>query len=322
MGQEALAWVWNFSPAPGEGGTAVVHNLQLLVLAVAPALFLLLYLYYKDRHEREPVALVSRTFFAGALMAVPVLVTHWLVVAPAAAALGIAGGRGYLWWQAFVAAGLLEEVFKFLAVIWVAYRNPNFNEPYDGIIYAAAASLGFATIENVIYVLQGDVSLGVARAVMAVPAHAMFGIAMGYYLGRVKFARRPVERLRLWLAALAVPVLLHGFYDVLALDPTDQLAFILLYPLVAFLWVRGLRQVEELSAHSPFSPTGGRRVTLRGRCDRCETPLVEGARFCFHCGAAVAPAEQTVQDLVPEVPSQAAPAGPRAEGRGSRPIER
>jgi len=264
--------------------------LELLALAVAPGLFLLLYLYLKDHHEREPLALVTRTFFAGALMAVPVAVVGEQVLAPVAEAMSLPGGRLWPWWQAFVAAGLLEESFKLAAVWWVAWRNPNLNEPYDAILYSAAASLGFATIENIAYVLsQSDVSVGIARAVLAVPAHAMFGVAMGYYLGRAKFKPPGLRRRLMGAAALAVPVLLHGLYDLLVLDPGDQLAFILLYPLVAFLWVRGLRQVDEHLARSPFSRQPGRQVYLASRCPRCGTPLVAGARFCFHCGRPVAP---------------------------------
>ncbi|MCG0239629.1 MAG: PrsW family glutamic-type intramembrane protease [Firmicutes bacterium] len=295
---------------------------ELLALAVAPGLFLLLYLYLKDRHEPEPLALVTRTFFAGALMAVPVVAVGEFVLVPAAEAMGLPGGRLWPWWQAFVTAGLLEETCKLAAVWFVAYRNPNLNEPYDGILYAAAASLGFATIENVAYVVpQADLSVGVARAVLAVPAHAMFGVAMGYYLGRAKFKPPGLRRRLMGAAALAVPVVLHGVYDLLVQDAGDQLAFILLYPLVAFLWVRGLRQVDELLARSPFSRQPGRQVYLASRCPRCGTPLVAGARFCFHCGRPVAPEAavaagdgEAAAAAGPAPAAAAEPPAPAAEG--------
>lgn len=256
-----------------------------MVLAIAPAIFLLAYLYFRDRYEREPLGLVVRTFAFGALMALPVLGVNLLVVQPAAAAMGVAGP----WrapWDAFVSAALVEELFKLLAVYLVAYRNPNFNEPYDGIVYAAAASLGFAALENVLYVVQGGLTTGYIRAILSVPGHAVWGIMMGYYLGRARFTRHRGRKAGLWVCALALPVLLHGLFDVLNLAEYE-LAFYLLFPLFAYMWTRAAQGIRDSGAASPFAPAS-QRPLFSVPCSRCGVPLLAGANYCHHCGLPVA----------------------------------
>jgi RsiW-degrading membrane proteinase PrsW (M82 family) len=106
---------------------------------------------------------------------------------------------------------LVEEFSKFLFVRFILFKNQNFNEPFDGIVYAVMVSMGFATLENVMYVYQYGFMTGVLRMFTAVPAHAVFGIMMGYFLGRAKFT---VEQQIIYsLLALLVPTLFHGAYD-------------------------------------------------------------------------------------------------------------
>lgn len=266
---------------------------KLLALAVAPGFFLMLYLYHRDRYEREPLGLVVRTFLGGALATLPVLALGRWVTQPAAHMLGI-HGMGALLWQAWVEAALAEEAAKLAAVWWLAYRNPNLNEPFDGIVYAAAASLGFATLENLLYVLAGGVATGLVRAVLAVPAHAAFGVTMGYYVGRARFAPAPGRRLALWALALAVPVAMHGLYDVLAMQLEFQVAVSLLLPLVAFFWMRAVGEMAESEASSPFAPG---RLRLAGPCPGCGTRLVAGGRYCHQCGRPVAGQAAVQSDL-------------------------
>ncbi len=265
------------------GGRRVLY-LQLVVLAVAPAIFLLVYLYYRDRYEREPHGLVVRTFFFGALMAVPVVAVNLAVLQPLAELLGIAGS----WkapWEAFISAALVEEFFKLVAVYLVAYRNPNFNEPYDGIVYAAAASLGFAALENVLYVIEGGMSTGFVRAILSVPGHAIWGIMMGYYLGKAKFTGPGWGKVVSWLAALALPVLLHGLFDLFNLVHYE-IAFYLLFPLFAYMWYRAVEGIRDSHRVSPFAPPVA-RPGFGGPCGGCGATLVSGANFCHHCGLPV-----------------------------------
>ena len=96
-------------------------------------------------------------------------------------------GLSYAAYTAFIVAALTEEGMKFLAFYFFFWKNRNFNERFDGIVYAVYISLGFAGIENILYVFTGGYSVGVIRALTAVPAHALFGIVMGYYFGMAKF---------------------------------------------------------------------------------------------------------------------------------------
>lgn len=256
--------------------------LKLLALALAPGVAILLYLYFRDPHEREPPRVIVRTFLAGALVAVPVLAVNFLVLEPLRARLGLTGVWAAVW-QAFVGAGLTEEFFKFAGVLLTVYRSPNLNEPYDGVVYASALSLGFATLENLVFVFTGGFATAWARAFLAVPGHALFGIAMGYYLGRARFATGVRARLRAWVLALAVPVAMHGAYDLLALHTEVEALFYLLVPLMGFFFVRGARQLEAAVRESrPPSEPGG--PAFADPCPACGTPVLAGAYYCHRCG--------------------------------------
>lgn len=112
--------------------------------------------------------------------------------------------------QAFVVVALAEEFSKYVIVKYFAQPKTAFNEPYDGIIYAVMVSMGFACTENIMYVLEGGYEVAILRAFTAVPAHATFGILMGYFMGKAKFSK---NRFVLNMAGLFLAVLFHGAYD-------------------------------------------------------------------------------------------------------------
>ena len=107
-------------------------------------------------------------------------------------------------------AAVPEEFFKFLVVTRYSARNPAFDEPMDGVVYGATASLGFATLENILYVAQGGWIVAVARALTAVPCHACLGAILGYYVGQARF--KGERKISAWLGLL-VATLLHALYD-------------------------------------------------------------------------------------------------------------
>jgi RsiW-degrading membrane proteinase PrsW (M82 family) len=112
--------------------------------------------------------------------------------------------------NAFLKVAFIEELSKFIFIRFILYYNKNFNEPYDGIIYAVMVGMGFATLENIIYVFQYGVGTGILRMFTAVPAHATFAILMGFYLGKAKFEHKKSYYA---LYALGVATLFHGAYD-------------------------------------------------------------------------------------------------------------
>lgn len=179
----------------------------LLALALAPGVAIMLFVYLKDKHEREPVGLLLRSFLFGVLS---VFITLAISI-PINAVVTI--DKQNLTDQAihaFLIVALIEEFSKFIFVRGVLYRNHNFNEPFDGIVYSVMVGMGFATFENILYVSDGGVEVAMLRMFTAVPAHAAFAVLMGYYLGKAKFEHKKGYYA---LHALGVATLFHGAYD-------------------------------------------------------------------------------------------------------------
>jgi len=182
--------------------------LSLLALALAPGTAIMIYIYLKDHHEREPLHLLLISFFYGVLSTFLTLAISFPLNA---LILTKDDDVGSQFINAFFKVSLVEEFAKFVFVRFVLFKNKNFNEPFDGIVYAVMVSMGFATLENILYVYQYGFVTGILRMFTAVPAHATFGILMGYFLGLSKFSHN--RSLYLSLIALMVPTVFHGAYD-------------------------------------------------------------------------------------------------------------
>lgn len=141
--------------------------------------------------------------------------------------------------KAFVIAGLIEETVKLLIVKKDVYNQIDFDEVMDGIVYAIVAGLGFACLENIIYIINGGLNIALARAFTAVPIHAIAAGFMGYYLGQAKFATSSDAETRLIFTGLGYAVLIHGLYDFMLFAAPQIgafLAFGVLPLLVATFW--------------------------------------------------------------------------------------
>ena len=180
----------------------------LLSLAVAPGLAIAIYIFWKDKFEREPKRLMILGFVLGIVSLVPAVLLEYLW-----------GKWGYsgkgdiqdVAFFAFIVVGFSEEISKFLFLKKFLYPRSAFNEPYDGITYSVMVSMGFATLENIMYAADGGYKVALMRMVTAVPAHAVFAIIMGYYVGLAKFDEEK-KNLHLLLGILGA-TLLHGAYD-------------------------------------------------------------------------------------------------------------
>lgn len=224
----------------------------LLVLAIAPAVALFFFFYVRDRYRREPLGVMLVTFGLGAVSLVPAAVTSLSLQK-------LTGWRSstpdlfHAFLGAMLIVGLVEEGAKFLVVRFYAFHRPEFDEPYDGIMYSVMAALGFATVENMLYVFSGGAGTGVVRALLSVPSHAFDGVLMGYFLGEAKFARS--DRAGNWLSALgfALAVVAHGLYDfiVFALDEAPLMVVSLVTMAVLF-WVIFFKATRKLSEQSPY----------------------------------------------------------------------
>lgn len=191
--------------------------------AVVPSLLLVWYFYHHDQRP-EPKLILLATFALGFLLIIPLLLLGWLLgraLAPLDDPI-LEGLR-----QAFLDAAIPEELLKFAVLMGFCARHRAFDEPMDGVVYGAVVALGFATLENVIYVLFGGWTVAVMRALTTVPFHAFLGAVLGYYVGLARFRGRST-----WLVwrGLLVVILAHGLYD---------------FPLLA------LRDLAERSASDP-----------------------------------------------------------------------
>jgi len=267
--------------------------LELLLLAVAPSLFVFLYIYRKDCWEPEPLCLLAGVFFLGALACIP------------AAILEMPFPDGVI--SSAFAAPVVEEGLKFLVVYLAVYRHPEFDEPMDGIVYATAAGLGFATLENILYVMDGGIAVGIIRAVASVPGHVVFSCLWGFALGTAKF-RPGRERAGIIMTGLLGAMLLHGIFN-FSLEVFDVggllLILFVLLPLGWWITNRNIRaaQADPASAYSALqreaamaaaapaplpAAAGGEgpvpAAPAHWYCTNCGAPLHEGMRFCENCG--------------------------------------
>jgi RsiW-degrading membrane proteinase PrsW (M82 family)/ribosomal protein S18 acetylase RimI-like enzyme len=184
--------------------------MQLLALAIAPGLAICLFIFHRDAYNREPKRNLLFSFFLGACSIITAIIIEGLFKnIPSKTISGTAV-------SAFLVVALTEELGKFIVLRYYAYTRKSFDEPLDGIVYGVMISMGFATLENLLYVskyagLGQGYQIAFLRMFTAVPAHATFGVLMGYYVGRAKFDA--VNRNRLLLTGLFWAVLFHGAYD-------------------------------------------------------------------------------------------------------------
>jgi RsiW-degrading membrane proteinase PrsW (M82 family) len=183
--------------------------MNLLLFAVAPVFIIILYIYYKDKYEKEPKSFLAKNFFLGAIVSIiitTILYSFTDILIPLPDDFSVI--QQFI--KAFLIVALVEEFSKYIIVRFYAQKNKEFNEPFDGIVYCLVVSMGFAATENIFYVLEGGIEVALLRAFTAVPAHATFGIIMGYFMGKAKFSN---NRIKWNLIGLLAAVLFHGAYD-------------------------------------------------------------------------------------------------------------
>lgn len=219
--------------------------MNLILLALAPVFIIAIYIYFRDKYEKEPIKMLIKALIIGALAVIPILFTEGFLQS-------IYIQRGTILdaaYRAFVVAGASEEFFKFAGVYLLIWNSKYFNEKFDGIVYAVFVSLGFAAVENIMYVIQGGQQVAYVRFITAVPAHAIFGVLMGYYLGIAHMYKE--LRPRFLKYAFIVPFLLHGFYDFILMSGLPYL-WIVFIGFVVCLYVLAFKRMKVISDSSVF----------------------------------------------------------------------
>lgn len=218
-----------------------------LISSITPVIIFMFLIYYKDS-IKEPLGLLMKCFFGGFLSVILTLIIVRFIY-PIGDGLSSAFARSFF--DAFFQAGFPEELSKLIILYWIVWKHKDFDQHFDGIIYAVFVSMGFALIENLMYVYKGGLSVALVRAVLAVPGHGFFGVTMGYYFSLAKFHTGPKKN-EFMAKCLLVPTILHGLYDFALMYPGNSadnpllvIVLIITFTIIVIAtWKRGLKKVE------------------------------------------------------------------------------
>lgn len=223
---------------------------MILLTALLPVVILVYYIYHKDKKSPEPTGQLVKAFLFG-ILSVPVSfcisIPLGIIGLYPVEATNILGSIS----SAFFVAAIPEEIAKFFMLWLLLRKNRYFDEKMDGIVYAVCVSLGFAALENIMYLFSNAgsyLSVGIARAIFAVPGHFCFGILMGYYYSLAKFyPKTPTKNKALILVA---PILVHGVYDsiLFIISVTPAISGILMIVFLVFchkMWKYGSKSIKE-----------------------------------------------------------------------------
>ncbi|MAD11976.1 MAG: PrsW family intramembrane metalloprotease [Flavobacteriaceae bacterium] len=175
-----------------------------LLLAILPPVLIAYYIYQKDKYDKEPKRLIIKSFMLGCLGIIPALFLEIICNQSL---------FSNLFLYVFFGIALIEEGVKFFFLKKYMYNEVEFNEPMDGIVYAVMISLGFATVENISYVLNNkdqEINVAIIRMFTAIPLHAVCGVILGYFVGLAKFSKK--ENL-LFYKGLFLATLVHTLYN-------------------------------------------------------------------------------------------------------------
>ena len=223
----------------------------LLFLSVLPAGLLMFFIYRQDKYQKEPIKSLLKAFFGGTLAVVFTLIlvkiTDYTI-----------GLIPYLnqtvFYDSFITAGIPEELCKFLVFMIFIWNDKNFDEFFDGIVYASFISLGFATVENIMYVMPGGIGTGIVRALISVPAHFLFGVIMGYFFSLAKFNSE--KRGRYIFIGLLLAMVAHGMFDWLLMfsdrmgDAVSAIIYMVFIAGDIFLWRLGMKLIKKHQQNS------------------------------------------------------------------------
>jgi protease PrsW len=238
-------------------------NVQLAMLGALPALGAMYFVDRLDAKRPEPRAALRRIAMLGGLAVIPCIIVELVLAklfhhfAPLPGAL----------FKAYITAGTVEEVAKAVCLFFFVWRRPELDERFDGIVYATRAALGFALVENIGYLVgarsfEGFTVTFVTRAVLTVPAHAIFAGMMGYFAARRRFDGSGIG----WPGGLAIAIFLHGTFD--AAIFASPLVAPALRPLLAIvpvlIVILGFLALRELSRRAIAADEG----TLRDAAQR------------------------------------------------------
>jgi len=259
----------------------MLDSLAVVILAFAPGIFWMWLIYRWDRYQPEPRWLVVRTFLWGMVIVIPIAFIELLLMFgrplfPGFEKLSLTD----IAYQAFIVAGVTEELGKFVIVRLITYKSVYFDESTDGIVYSSATALGFASLENLFYMLSHGWGVILVRGPISTLAHVLFSVIWGYPLALQKI-KHPRASLYLWLG-LAGSAVAHGIFDFLLFTQTWYA--VLVFPLLAGLVVA----LNTMLRHSRRISAFQKKVAeVHITCLMCTANIPAYANFCPACGAPV-----------------------------------
>lgn len=287
----------------------------MLLLSILPSIILLVVVWKGDRYEKEPPGLLIKLFLLGSLTTISAFIIEFLFEN---VILSFMNQQGILFAliDNFLVVAVVEEAGKYFVLKKVTWKHPAFNFTFDAVVYAVAVSLGFATLENILYLIDGSVFLALSRALFSVPGHFIDALYMGYYYGLARFSDAynddKLTKINLRLA-FWVPVLIHGFYDFCL--STEYGIFILIFlifeAVLTFFAVSKFLKLSKIVAPIPgssysemtspagaVSPAGA--ISPAGAVSSAGPVLPAGAVSVSPAGAVVpgAPAAQSVEPVI------------------------
>ena len=212
--------------------------MSLLFATIFPSL-LIVFIFVSSDKFKEPPKEIIKVFLYGILITIP---AYFLNTYLSEIWYSTNASEGII--SSFLTAAPVEESLKLAVLYFFVYKMKDFNEPIDGIVYGVTVSLGFATLENIYYVYlladyyeTSSMSLAVIRSFSAIPAHAVFGVFMGYFFMKYSFIKKGDNL----FFAFTVPFVLHGCYN-LFVSSNFYVALLL----ILISWIIALRMFSRL----------------------------------------------------------------------------
>ena len=211
---------------------------MLLALSLIPVVALLLFIYFKDKKEKEPIGLLIGLFFAGMGSTISAMILELIGEGILNIALPYTPTLKAIL-LAMIVVGPAEELGKFLVLRLITWKNKHFDYSYDAIVYAVFVSLGFACLENIGYVFMNGIGTALLRMFTSVPGHACFAVLMGYFYSKSKQAAltgKKGEYTKYNTLAMVIPCVGHGIFDAI-LFAASETDYTLIIGLAALLWI-------------------------------------------------------------------------------------
>lgn len=225
------------------------EKMDLLQMALVPPILLLVYIYCRDKYQREPIPLLLKAFFAGFILVTAAAIILELLVEAYVSPFV----NSKVWLDVFstaISAPIIEETCKFLTLYVLFWKNPYFDEYFDGIVYAVYVSLGFAAAENILYVLPAGKEIAILRGIFAVPGHFFFAVLMGYFFALAKFS--PSKSKFYLMCGLGSAMMAHSAYN-FACSVAHWNEILVLFAILGVsicLWILGVKKIRRLSEMS------------------------------------------------------------------------